>query len=403
MEFRPILSAMLRNKTGVFLVGLQIALTLAVVANAVFIIMQRVEKIGRPPGFDSPNLIFVQSYGFGPSYNHPDTVQRDLDLMRAMPGVISASAISGTPMSGGGRSSNYSVSPDTPIGEGTNINTYDVDEHILESLGVKLAEGRGFTQQEIQYNSNPSNSDFVPSVIITRDVAKDLFGDKPALGQTIYDGLGQTATVVGVIENMLSAWVGYEKQSHVMLLPRTPNGPQVRYVVRTEPGRSNALVPEIERKLAESNLNRAITWVRPHTWFVERSYRSDSRMVWFLGVIVALMIAVTALGIVGLASFHVNVRTKQIGTRRAVGARRIDIIRYFMVENWLLTTGGVIVGAMLAFAFGHWLSVTYSLPRLEPVYVIAGIGVLWILGQLAVFVPARRAAAIPPAIATRTV
>ena len=50
MEFRPILSAMLRNKTGAILVGLQIALTLAVVANAVFIIMQRVEKIGRPPG-----------------------------------------------------------------------------------------------------------------------------------------------------------------------------------------------------------------------------------------------------------------------------------------------------------------------------------------------------------------
>src|SRR6188472_2267981 len=109
MEFRPILSAMLRNKTGAFLVGLQIALTLAVIANAVFIIMQRVEKIGRPSGIDSANLIFVQSNGFGPSYNHLDSIRADLDMLRAIPGVISASWMSGVPMSGGGRSSNFGL------------------------------------------------------------------------------------------------------------------------------------------------------------------------------------------------------------------------------------------------------------------------------------------------------
>lgn len=402
MEFRPILSAMLRNKTGVILVGLQIALTLAVVANAVFIIMQRIEKIDRPPGIDSRNLIFAQSYGFGPNYDHRDTVRRDIDLIRSMPGVVSATPINGIPMSGGGRSSNFGVTPD-PLKAQTNANIYDLDEHGVQALGVKLIEGRGFNEQEIQYNPNPINFDFVPAVIVTRDVAKALFGEESALGKTVYDGLGQPTVVVGVIENMLSAWVSFENPSHVILQPRIPNGPVVRYAIRTEPGRRDALLAGIERKLSEANLNRAITWVRPHSFYVEKSYRADSRMVAFLGVIVALMIAVTALGIVGLASFHVNIRTKQIGTRRAVGARRIDIIRYFMIENWLLTTAGVATGTVLAFAFGHWLSTAFSLPRLQPVYVIAGVVLLWILGQLAVFVPARRAAAIPPAIATRTV
>jgi putative ABC transport system permease protein len=402
MEFRPILSAMLRNKTGVFLVGLQIALTLAVVANAVFIIMQRVEKIGRPPGIDSDNLIFVQSYGFGPNYDNRDTIRRDVDLLRSLPGVVAATSISGTPMSGGGRSSNFGVTPD-PQKMDTNVNMYEIDEHGVDALGVKIVEGRAFNEQEIQYNPNPNNSDFVPAVIITRDVAKEMYGDQSAVGKTMYDSLGQSAVVVGVMENMLSAWVNFENQAHVMLLPRIPNGPVVRYAVRTEPGRREALVAEIERKLSDNNLNRAITWVRPHTYWVERSYRADSRMVAFLSVIIALMVSVTALGIVGLASFHVNVRTKQIGTRRAVGARRIDIIRYFMLENWMLTTGGVALGVLLAFAFGHWLSATYSLPRLEPVYPLVGVVLLWILGQVAVFIPARRAAAIPPAIATRTV
>lgn len=402
MELRPILSAMLRNKTGAILVGLQIAITLAVVANSVFIIMQRVEKIGRPPGIDSDNLFFVQSYGFGPTYDQRDTVRRDLDLIRALPGVVSASITNGIPLSGGGSST--SLGPVTDRDKITiNTNYYAVDEHGVEALGVKLAEGRAFTEQEIQFNPDASGPQFTPFVILTKDAARAVFGDEHALGKTVYGGNGRAAVVIGIMENMLGAWVGWDKLTQVMLLPRIPAGPIARYIVRAEPGRRDALMAEVERKLAESNTTRAISWVRSHTQIKERSYRADSRMVAFLSLLVGLMISVTALGIVGLASFHVNVRTKQIGTRRAVGARRIDIIRYFMVENWLLTTGGVIAGTILAFAFGQWLSSAYSLPRLEPVYVAGGVVVLLVLGQLAAFLPARRAASIPPAIATRTV
>jgi len=239
--------------------------------------------------------------------------------------------------------------------------------------------------------------------IITRDTARALFGDEHAVGKTIYQDSEDSAVVIGVMENMLGAWVGWDKLTQVMLIPRIQAGPLARYVVRTELGQRDALMAEVEKKLSNNNPNRAITFVRSHEKIKERSYRADSRMVAFLGVLIGLMISVTALGIVGLASFLVSVRRKQIGTRRAVGARRIDIIRYFMLENWLLTTGGVIAGTVLAFAFGQWLSSAYSLPRLPPTYVAGGVAVLWLLGQLAAFLPARRAAAIPPAIATRTV
>ena len=400
MELRPILSAMLRNKTGAALVGLQIALTLAIVANSMFIIMQRVEKIGRPPGIDSANLFFVQSNGFGPGYDHLSTIRADLDLIRSLPGVIAASSINAVPLSGSGSSTTIGTKVDD-----TNIraNYYMLDEYGMDALGVALAEGRNFLAQEVQYNPDASGSNWVPWVIVSRDLGRALFGDEPALGKSIYIGPDRTAVIVGVIDNMLGSWVDWDKLTQVMLIPRIPSGSFVRYVVRVEPGRLNELMAEAERKLSDSNLHRAISWIRPHGFYKERSYRSDSRMVTLLLVMVILMIAITALGIVGLASFHVNVRRKQIGTRRAIGARRIDILRYFMLENWLLTTGGVLVGTVLAFAFGHWLSSAYSLPRLQPVYVIAGAVVLWLLGQAAVIVPARRAAAIPPAVATRTV
>jgi putative ABC transport system permease protein len=402
MEIRPILSAMLRNKTGAILVGLQIALTLAVVANAVFIIMQRVEKIGRPPGIDSDNLFFVQSYGFGPNYDQRDTVRRDIDLIRALPGVVSASPINGIPLSGGGSATNLGPTAEREK-QTVNVNYYTVDEKGMDSLGVKLVEGRNFTQPEIEFNPDPAGRQRTQFVILTKDAARAIFGDEHAVGKTVYQGADDSSVVIAVMDNMLGAWVGWDKLTQVMLTPRIQAGPLARYVVRTEAGRRDQLMAEVEQKLSGSNPNRAISYVRSHTQIKERSYRADSRMVAFLSVLIGLMISLTALGIVGLASFHVNVRRKQIGTRRAVGARRVDIIRYFMVENWLLTTGGVIAGTVLAFAFGQWLSSAYSLPRLPPMYVAGGVVVLWILGQLAAFLPARRAAAIPPAIATRTV
>src|SRR5512138_3063148 len=402
MHFRPILSAMFRNKTGAILVGLQIALTLAVVANAVFIIMQRVEKIGRPSGIDSDNLIFVHTYGYGPNYNHREAVRHHLDLIRSLPGVVAASVTTSVPLSGGGGANSYRATPEMNELDGVTGNYYEVDEQGVAAFGVKLSAGRAFNEDGIQY-SDVQNSQFGPSVIITEAMGEKLFGDEPAVGKTIYDSLGQSAVVVGVIDHMLAAWVDWENIENVIFLPKIAPGPQTRYVVRAEPERSDGLVTEIERKLTEADVTRAVTWVRPHIHFTERSYRADSRMIALLSAIIVLMVAVTALGIVGLASFYVNLRRKQIGTRRAVGARRVDILRYFMLENWLLTTGGVLLGTVLAFAFGQWLSAAYSLPRLAPHYVIVGVVLLWILGQLAVYVPARRAAAIPPAIATRTV
>jgi len=402
MEIRPILSAMFRNKTGVVLVGLQIALTLAVVANSAFIIMNRVDLINRPKGIDSENLVFAQSYGYGPSYDQKETVRLDLDLIRSIPGVVAASTTNGIPMSGGGSQNGYGkTAGDTKAAVTGNF--YEVDEQGVAAMGVKMVEGRAFNKEEVQYNPSSTNTDFVPSAILTRSMAKALYGDEPALGKLLYDNLGQSAVVVGVMEDVMNAWVTPEAPFNVVFVPRIASGPTARYAIRTEPGRGDELIAEIEKRLSAANLPRAVTWVRPHSYYVEKAYRSDRRMVTYLGVIVGLMIVITALGIVGLATFQVNVRTKQIGTRRAVGARRIDIIRYFMLENWLLTSGGVLAGAVFAFALGQWLSSAFALPRLDFNYVLAGIALLLVLGQLAVFLPARRAAAIPPAIATRTV
>jgi putative ABC transport system permease protein len=162
-------------------------------------------------------------------------------------------------------------------------------------------------------------------------------------------------------------------------------------------------MPLVEETLVGLNDRRVVERLRTLSDIKDRSYRGDRAMAILLGTVIGLLIAITALGIVGLASYIIKQRTKQIGTRRAIGARKIDIIRYFLVENWLMTTMGVIVGTALTLGLNYWLVTEFELTRLDLLYVPAGIFVLWGLGLLAVLGPARRAAAIEPAIATRTV
>jgi putative ABC transport system permease protein len=132
-------------------------------------------------------------------------------------------------------------------------------------------------------------------------------------------------------------------------------------------------------------------------------FKNDRVMAAMLvGVILAMMM-VTALGIVGLASFWVQQRRRQIGIRRAIGATRGDILRYFQTENFLIVSGGIVLGMALAFGLNLLLMQHYELPRLPVYYLPIGALALWGLGQLAVLGPALRAAAVPPVVATRSV
>jgi putative ABC transport system permease protein len=186
-----------------------------------------------------------------------------------------------------------------------------------------------------------------------------------------------------------------------MILPIRPAGG--RYLLRTEPSRRDEVLKAAVAALERSKRSRIILDQDTITDIASEYYRQDKAMVWLLASVCAALLVVTALGIVGLASFWVQQRTKQIGVRRALGATRTQVLRYFQTENFLLTTIGIVLGMLGAFGLNQLLMTHYELPRLPVPYLPIGALVLWLLGQIAVFGPARRAAAVPPAIATRSV
>ncbi len=406
LNTRPILSALWRNRTGAVLVSMQIAIALAVLVNALYIVVQRIDKMRRPTGIDVDNVLVISSASFTQRYNPASSIPEDLQFLRAIPGVVAASASSGIPLSGGGSANTLLRHPGEHSAEF--MNYFEVDEQGLAALGLKLVAGRAFRHDEIQPPLTKADaSRFVPSIIVTRSLAAYLFPGQGPLGKTVYDSLGQAATIIGVVDPMIGSWPGMVPHPDwVFLMPRMPTtegGGALIYLVRTQPGQRDAVLKLAEEHMSASNPERVVHFVRPLNYFRDLSYLGDRAMNIYLGTVTALLIAVTCLGIFALATFNVSTRTKQIGTRRAVGARRRDIVRYFLIENGMITSAGILGGCALALGVGYWLSLEYSLPRLNLYYLVAGVLLLWGVGQLAAWQPARRAAAVSPSVATRTV
>jgi len=404
LEVRPILSALLRNRTGAVLVALQVAIALAVLVNALYIVMQRAERMRRPTGIDVDNIIVVSSKGFTQRYQPAAAMQEDLAYLRGLPGVVAATVTNSPPLSDGGNNEPLVTRPEEHRTD--NYNQLEVDEQGLDALGLRLVAGRNFRRDEITAPLTTTDAArFVPSIIIGRELGERLFPHENPLGKRVYDSLNQVATIIGVVDPVMGNFPSHDHPGWVYFVPRLAYGfgGPVEYLIRTQPGQRAALMGVIEAHMAKSNPDRVIDSVRTLNFYRDLTYLSDRAMEIYLATVTALMVAVTCLGIFALATFNVSTRTKQIGTRRAVGARRGDIVRYFLVENGLITTAGVAAGCVLALAAGYWLSLEYALPRLDLYYLVGGVLLLWGIGQLAAWQPARRAAAVPPSVATRTV
>jgi putative ABC transport system permease protein len=398
MGIRPIVSALLRNSAGAILVSLQIAITLAIVVNAVYLTTQRVSLVGRPTGIEDQDIFSFPVEGFEKDFDFVAMVRDDMALLRQMPGVVDAAPISQVPLSGSGSSSGYYSLPDKK-GKDSPANIFRTDEHGATTLGVKLSEGKNLDATMVEWKQKEEQGQ-PPVAVVSQGFAAALFpGEKNLVGRDFYDDQSKPIRIVGVIEHMHGSWVGWDKVDRVMLVPRVSEF--TRYIVRTKPGELDRVMKETETALRKRDPNRVVGKLRKMSDDKQRSYSGDMMMAFTLTVVTGLVLVFSALGIFGLATFNVNSRTRQIGTRRAVGARKLDIVQYFLAENWIVTTLGVLVGCGLALAVGYWLSTQYQLPRLDLYYLVGGVLGLWALGQFAAWQPALRAAKVSPAMATR--
>jgi putative ABC transport system permease protein len=406
MDIRPILSTLSRHKTAAALIVLEVALSCAIICNAVFLITQRLERIDRPTGLANEEIVRISMGNIGDNPEADALVKQDVASLRALPGVKAASSINHVPFDNSSWNSSIQLAPEQER-PSAQANVY-LGESVIDTLGLKLAEGRDFNADEYSNwtEMNKQNARVtMPAVILSRELANKLFPGESAIGKNIYSWNADNAPhrVVGVVERLIRTNDngGPAEAGYTMIFP-AKDMTLGTFVLRTTPERRAEVQKAAVAALEKNSARRLILREGTFTDIMSDYYRGDRAMAWLLITVIISLLVVTALGIVGLASFWVQQRTKQIGIRRALGATRGQILRYFQTENFLLASLGIVIGMILAYGINQMLMGRYELPRLPLLYLPVGAVLLWLLGQVAVYGPARKAASVPPAVATRT-
>ncbi|KUJ83388.1 ABC transporter permease [Microbulbifer flavimaris] len=400
LELRPILSALWRHKVSALLIALQLGLTLAIVSNALVVIDERSERISRPTGLAVEDINSFSFLAIPEDYDKFEAFRLDLDMIRSLPGVASATISNHVPLSGSGSASGFYTEPNKETG-GISANYYTVDEHFIDALGMKLTAGRGFSPEEVM-QVGATSSERPTVAVVTQKFADEVFPEGNALGKAFFlGGDDHPIEVVGIVERNLGPWPNSSVAGRGVFYPAIMDQ-WFYYIVRAEPGQRDAVLKLVEEKLAERDPNRVINADTMEEQKAQQ-YASDNTMIKVLASVVILLTFIVALGIVGLTVFWITQRQKQIGVRRALGATRSAISRYFLLENLIIAVTGIALGAAAAQVFNGFLASEFNQPALPPIVTISCALFLLGVSLAAALVPALRAANISPATATRSV
>jgi putative ABC transport system permease protein len=398
MDIGPILSTLRRHKTAAALIVLEIMLTCAILCNAMDLIAQRVALLQRSTGWAEPELVMISVLGIGGDDNTDALTRQDLAALRGVPGVRQVTTTNQVPYGNSSWNTSVQLTPEQQR-KTLSASQYMGGEHFVETTGLRLVAGRDFLPDEYASADDDSENRAL-SILVNRPMAAQLFPDGDALGRTIYQ-LHQPLKIVGIVDP-LSAVRQLEPEHPALVMPlRMSYSHGGSYLLRVDPARPKAVLKAAVAELQRLNPNRVILKQFTFEEIKDKFFAPDRAMCWLLVGVCAALLIVTALGIVGLASFWVQQRTRMIGTRRALGATRGQILRYFQTENLLLTSIGIALGMAAAYGVNQVLMTHYELTRLPLIYLPAGALVLWALGQVAVLGPALRAAALPPVAVMR--
>jgi len=263
LQIKPILVALRRHKAGTLLIALQIALTLAIVCNALFIIHQRLATLSERSGVDEANVFVIQNQWAGDrSTQQVDAqIQADMLALRQLPGVRDAAPISGGyPLRGGGWDNFVTMTPDQ-VKPTTDSSVYMGDEHLLDTLGLRLVAGRNFRSDEVHGRGNEQTI-IPPVVIVSKALADRLFPGGSALGKSFYAMGATPSTIVGIVDRLHRQGASQWDKAHAgqsLIWPARLDDPSgIFYVVRAKPGQLAATMREAPKALYAQSRMRII-------------------------------------------------------------------------------------------------------------------------------------------------
>ena len=389
-----------RTRQALVVMELAVAMMLVVGASLMAASLWRLARIDL--GFQPENVLTFRLQPSSGQVSDPtqaDSYFRHITArLAAVPGVVSVGAVQHLPLSGFNWSGNLDIEskPMPATLAHPRVTWRSVTGDYFGAMRIPLLRGREFTTAD--------RRDAPPVVIINDAMARQFWPAADPLGQRIKLGNGtrnEWATVVGIVGD-----VRFNS-------PDTPPAPEayrpnaqqalafMHYVVRSR--RSPlAFVPEIRTAVRSLDSTVPIAEVRALDELVASSVKTRRSVALLLSSFAALGLVLGAVGIYGVISFGVSQRTREIGIRSALGARRRAILGAILGEGVRLAATGTALGAIGALIGTRSLrSLVYGVGTAEPAVYAFVAGVLGIVAIAATLIPARRAARIDPVIALR--
>ena len=404
MNIKALLKSLLLRKFTTGLLILQLAITLGLLINSAILALDTNEKLAQKTGLDAENILIVSLQPTSGNYRDLDyfrsIVSEDLQALHKLPGVESVSLVNQLPINRRGMLGNVydlddpeSVRKDKYLQD---VKIFLTNEELGKTLALALVEGRFLTKDdELDFGSEKNGN-----VLITESLKKALYGEGSALGQETNNG-----RVVGVVKDiMLDPTIPIDKQygvfgNRVMEYVFTGRN----YLLKVTAGHIDKVRNQVSDTILAVQPERDIYRVITMAEHLQRFYRHDKGLAQLFLMLCGLMIFVTAISSYAYSQFHISRQKKFIGIRRALGARKKDILLYVLTENWLVYSIGCVLGLGMALAFNILLSQYISLSKPDMMLFLLASAVIFVAGTLATLIPAIKTSNIPPVIATRTV
>jgi putative ABC transport system permease protein len=372
----------------------QVAMSFVLLMIAGTFVQALVRMQTSDPGFAVAGRLYAYVYISTPNVSAAAKRQiysRAIDELGALPGVQSAAISSWLPLMPAG--SDCVARPDGPR---VQVTSGAVDRGYFETMNIGMRGGRDFASDD-----DPAAA---PVVIVNERLATSLWPDASAIGERVTVGCNRTtpATVIGVVANSAVNSLGEQPRPHLYFpFAQHYEGGLTTILLetRTPPA---TLVDPVRRTLLGIGQGIRVYTVRPLSEHVEQSYsvaRWGTSMLTAFGLL-ALVLA--AVGLYGVISYRVALRTREIGVRMALGAGRRNVFREVVGQGLSIAVIGIVIGGALMLMLGRLLAAMDSDIQPPGFVVLAVTGLVWIVvAILATYVPAARASGLNPLIALR--
>ena len=384
------------------LVVSEVALAVVLLIGAGLLLRSFVGLRSVDPGFRPEGVVTARVEL--PSQSYPEEPQQIgfyralLERVRAMPGVRSASAVSTVPFGGLGSRTRMWIEgrPAPAPGEEARTDVTVIDPAYFETMDIPLLEGRTFTAREAETAADV--------VVVSEMLAREHFPGESPIGRRVKVNMGEEPAfceIVGVVGDVRHR--SLEEPLHPMVYWPHPKlvVPGMTLVVRAD-GDPDALLPAVTGAVREMDPNLPVSGVRPlESWMADSLARSRFTTT-LLAVFSVVAFSLSVIGIYGVLSYAVTLRTQEIGIRMALGAQRTDVVGMVLREGIRLAVAGLAVGIVAAVALNRYIaSLLYGVAGTDAA-TYAGASLLFLaVAVVACTLPARRASSVDPVTALR--